>query len=163
MKIILVPFNSFHLSTSLQEFLITGGFMELQQLKAATSVLAVQAFGPGTTANHFHQAQSFIPVCDQYHLSFINSAISTMCYYITHLSSKFTSAKCVWNYVSRVRFLHMQLGLASEALDSFPVSSLLRTVDLTMRTLPRLLPILPHLLTQLCHLLSSLGSLGPPP
>ena len=66
------------------------------------------------------------------------------------------------NNVSRVHFLHRQLGLTPEAFNSFHVMSLLRAVDVTMRTPPlRQLPIFPHLLTQLCQLSGSLGSLGP--
>ena len=71
--------------------------MELQQLKEATSALAAEAFRLGTTVNHLCQAQEFITFCDHYQFSCINPAISTMCYYITHLSSKFTSSKSVRN------------------------------------------------------------------
>ena len=51
---------------------------------------------------------------------------------------------------------------STEALDSFPVTSLVRVVDLIMWT-PLLghLPIIPHLFRQLCLLSSSLGPLGP--
>ena len=127
--------------------------MELKQLKQATPALAEQDFRLGNMANHFHQAQVFICFCDHYQLSFIDRAISTMCYYIIHLSSKFTSSKSVRNYISRVKFLHKQLGLGLEVLNRFPVASLLRAEELTMRTIPiHQRPILPHLLTQLCHM-----------
>ena len=97
-----------------------------------------------------------------YGFNFINPSPSTLSHYITHLSATFTSSMSIRNYVSMVQFLHKQLGLAPEALDSFPVSSLLRVADLTMRYPPlRWLPILPHLLTQLCQLSTSLGSMGP--
>ena len=42
----------------------------------------------------------------------------------------------VRNYVSDDRFLHKQLDLAPEALDSFPVPCLLRTADVSICTSP---------------------------
>ena len=85
-----------------------------------------------------------------------------MCLYITHLSTVLTSSRSIRNYIFGVRFLHKQLDLTPEAVESFPVQCLLRAVDLTMRTPPRRkLPILPHLVTQLCGLPACLGSLGP--
>ena len=71
-----------------------------------------------TTANHVHQADSFIRFCDNYKVDFsykvdfINPAPSTPWYDITRLTSIFTPSKCVRNYVSGVQFLHKQLGLA---------------------------------------------------
>ena len=50
---------------------------------------------------------------------------------ITHLTTQFTSSKSTHNSVSRVHFLHNQLGLTPEVLDSFLVTSLLRVADLT--------------------------------
>ena len=136
--------------------------MDLPRLKTATAALAVQALRPGTT-NHVWQSDCFIKLCYNYRLSFINPVPSTLCYYITHLSATFRSSKSVRNYESGVLFLHKEPGLAPEALDSFPVSSLPYAADLTMRSLPLCqLPIILHLLTQLCKLSTSLGSLGPP-
>ena len=58
--------------------------------------------------------------------------------------------------------MHRELGLILEALDSFPVASLLRAADITMQVPPlRRLPILPPLFHQCCLLSSSLGVLGP--
>ena len=89
-----------------------------------------------------------------------NSSIhpsSTLCYYITHLTSQFQSAKIMWNYISRVRFLHKQLSLTLEAINSFTITSLLHAIDITLRTPPLgCLPILPHLLHQLCLLTTRL-------
>ena len=119
--------------------------MDLAQLKTTTAAFAAQAFRPGTSDNHLHQVHSFIQFCDNHKLEFINPAPSTLCYYVTSLPTKFTSSKSVRNYASGVRFLHKQLGLALELLDSFPVSYLLRAADHTMRTRPLwCLPILPH-------------------
>ena len=130
---------------------------------SATASLAAQAFHPGTAANHACQVDAVITFCDHYNLDFTNTASSTLCYYIIHLTSIFNSSKSIRNYVSKVRFLHKQLSLVLESLDSFPVSSLLRAADLTMRTaLFQHLAFLSHLLTKLCQLSSSLGSLGPP-
>ena len=123
--------------------------------------MAGQTFRPGMTANHVRQSDSFIRFCDNYGLE--QGTPFTLTYYITHLSSVFTSPKSMRNYVSRAVFLHKQFGLAPEAFDSFQVSSLLRAADVTMRTLPlHRLPFLPQLLTQLCQLSSSRSSLGPP-
>ena len=64
--------------------------------------------------------------------------------------------------MSGIHQLHKQLGLIAEAVDSFPVVSVLRVADLSMKTPPICrLPILPHLLIRLCLLCSSLGKLGP--
>ena len=49
-----------------------------------------------------------------------------------------------------VRFLHKELGLAAEVLDSFPIISLLQVADLTMRPHHSATYLcLPHLLSQL--------------
>ena len=60
--------------------------------------------------------------------------------------------------------LHSQLGLTSEALDSFPIKALLRAADITMwiPTQPpiMILPILPRLLTQMSQLSTSLGAIA---
>ena len=91
----------------------------------------------------------------------INPSVSTLCFYITHLTTAFSSPKGVRNYVSVDRFLHKQLGMAPDALDTFLVYCLLRAADLTMQTPPlHCVPILPHLLMHLCGLSSYLGSLG---
>ena len=66
------------------------------------------------------------------------------------------------NYISEVRFCHKQLGIAPEALDCFPVTSLLRAIDIIMWTPPRRhLLFLPDLRLCLCALTTSVGSLGP--
>ena len=97
-----------------------------------------------------------------YHLQFIHPSSATVCYYITHLTYQFKSSKRMHNYISGVRFLHKQLGLAPEALDSVPVALLLRATGITIRTLPlRHIPILPDLLLHLCALISSLEPFGP--
>ena len=129
--------------------------MDLTMLKAWIAALVVQAFRPGIMANNVRQASCFVRFCNNYSIKFINPMHSTLCYFITHLSSMISSSKSVRNYVSGVHFLHKQLN-------SFQVSSFLQAPDFTMRTAPlRCLPILPHDLTQLCHLSDILGSLGP--
>ena len=110
--------------------------MPLHNLQQATATLASKGFRPGTTANHARQAYTFIRFCDKYQLPFISPSVSTMCLYITHLSTVFTSSRSVRNYVSGVRFLHKQLSLTPETVESFPVQCLLRAADLTMRTPP---------------------------
>ena len=112
--------------------------MDLTTLKVQTAALVAEAFRRGTTPNHVHQKSCFIRFCNNYSLKFINPAPSTLCYFITHLSSTFSSSKSVRNYVSRVCFLHTQLRLTMEAFDSFQVSSLLRAADLTTKTTPLL-------------------------
>ena len=85
-----------------------------------------------------------------------------VCYYITYLSQTFTAAKRIRNYFSEVRFLHRQLGLTHEVLDSFAVNCLLHAADLTMSTLLLChLPIVPTRLNNLCSLTSSISMLGP--
>ena len=106
------------------------------QLRVATHQLAAQAYRPGTSRNQVQQASTFIKFCDHYHLPFINPSMSTICCYITHLTHHFKSSASVRNYLSGVRFLHKQLGLTTESLDSFPVTSLLRAARITMRTPP---------------------------
>ena len=99
--------------------------MDVQHLKRATSTLVAQAFRPGTAANHLHQAEAFIQFFDHYRLPFTNPQVSTICYYITHLITTVSSSNSVCNYISGIRFLHKQHGLAPEALASFPVQCLL--------------------------------------
>ena len=104
----------------------------------------------------------YINFCDNYHLPFINSSLSTITCYITHLTQHFRSFHSIRNYVSEVRFLHKELRLIPVSLDSFPVAALLRAADITMWVPPlHHLPILPCLLHQLCQLTSSMGTLGP--
>ena len=73
-----------------------------------------------------------------------NESSALLCYYIAHLTRQFLSSKSIINYISMVRFLHKQLGLTQEAIDAFPITSLLSTPPL------RCPPILPHLLHRLC-------------
>ena len=101
--------------------------------------------------NNIQQASTFMNFCVHYHLSFIMPSVSTTCCYITYLTQHCKSASSVRNYISGVRFLHKELGLTPDNVDSSPVSSLLRPGDITTRVPPlRHLPILPTLLHQLC-------------
>ena len=70
------------------------------------------------------------------------------------------SSKSVRNNVSGVRFLHKQVGLAPEVLDSLPVACQLRSVDLSMCTSHT--GGSPELLHSLCLLTISLGYWGQP-
>ena len=136
--------------------------MMLHHLKQAMASLASDTFCPGTPANHARQAQVYIRFCDNYHFHFINPSVSTMCFYITHLTTVFSPSNSVCTYAFGVRFIHKKLSLAPEALNTFPVHCLVSAADLTMRTPPHSrLPILPHLLDQLSGLSSCLGFLGP--
>ena len=101
--------------------------------------------------------------CQQYNLRPLSPEVSTLCYYITWLTKQFSSAQSIRNYVSGVSSLHKQLGRLAPALTSYPVATLLRAVDLTLRTPPRRrLPVTPQLLTSLVLLTKTLGALGPP-
>ena len=111
-------------------------YLPLLQLQQATQHLAPHAFSPGTSKNHAQQAQSFIQFCDHYHLCFLDPDDSTLCLYITHLSRRFSSAHSIRNYVSRVRTLHKEVGLAQASLESYQVSCLLQAADISMRTPP---------------------------
>ena len=127
--------------------LVTDYPLTLQQLQCATHRLAAHSFRPGTTKYHAQQASTFIKFCDIYHLPFIQPSVSTVTSYVTYLTQHFQSSASVHNYISRVRFMHRELGLIPEVLDSFPVASLLRAADITMRVPPlRHLPILLPLL-----------------
>ena len=110
----------------------------LHQLKAASQALVAQVFRPGTTANHLSQARIFVHFCQHYHIQFLNTSTYTLCYYtsIIFLTWKFISPTSVRNYVSGIRFLHKEIGLTPTALDSFPLTCLLRAENLTMRTSP---------------------------
>ena len=134
----------------------------LPQLQLATQRLATQAFRPGTTKSHLQQASTYTNFCDHYRFPFINPSLSTITCYITYRTQNFQSTCSIYNYMYGVRFLHKEVGLARDSLDSFPVTALLRAADITMRVHPcRHLPILPTLLLQLCQLTFSLGALGP--
>ena len=88
--------------------------------------------------------------------------MSTLTYYIAFLTKKFNSARSVRNYISGIRTLHKQMCLDPPSLNSFPVHTLLRAADLSMRTPPnRRLPITPRLLAQLCELCKEIGAIGP--
>ena len=52
-------------------------------------------------------------------------------HHVTYITSHFQSPKSIHNYISGVTFLHRQLGLTSEAIDSFSIISLLHTADIT--------------------------------
>ena len=124
--------------------------MTLAQLKRVTSILVIHVFRPGTNANHIRQAKCYIDFCNHYQPQFLHSPSATIRYYITHITSHFTSSKSICNYVSRVQLLHSQLSLIPEALDTFPITSLLREADLTMRT-----PPLHHLPSCLIYFINS--------
>ena len=86
---------------------------------------------------------------------------ATLCYYITLLTHQFQSPKSIHNYISKIRFLHKQLRLTLEAIDSAPLISLLKAADIIMRTsLLRHLHIRPDLLHHLYLLTTSLRPLG---
>ena len=123
-----------------------------------------QSFHSGTSKNHLQQASTNVNVCDHYSLPFLNPSISTITCCITYLTQHFKSACSVCNYLSGVRFVHRELGLAPGSLDSFPFIALLWAAEFTMH-LPPLplhhLSVLPHLLIHLCQLISILGVLEP--
>ena len=111
--------------------------------------------------NHRRQQDSYTAFCEHYGYRPVNPSTSTLAYYITHLANKFTSAASVRNYVSGVAFMHKQLGVEAPAITSFPVTTLLRAVDLTLRTPPqRKQPIYPALLHKLCRLCDMIGTFG---
>ena len=73
---------------------------------------------PRSMSKKRHQCQQPVPdpsvhtVCSHNELDFINPSAATVCYYITCLTRCFISAKSIMNYVSSIRFLFKQLGLA---------------------------------------------------
>ena len=85
---------------------------------------------------HLQQTSTYIHFCDHYSLPLLNPSIPTITCYITYLIQHFKSARSVCNYISGIRFLHKELGLAPVSLDSFPVILLLRAADITMRLPP---------------------------
>ena len=80
--------------------------MTLPQLCTATQALASHAFRPGTSENHLRQAKCFMDFCQHYHLQFLLQVIPTVCYYITHRTTRFTSA-------NNIRKLHIRNPHAS--------------------------------------------------
>ena len=86
----------------------------------------------------------------------------TVCYYITHLSSRFLSSTSIHNYISGICMLHIQLDLTPTALEWFPVKALLKAAAITTCTplAVRRLSILPDLLAKLCTLSYSLQPLA---
>jgi hypothetical protein len=133
----------------------------VQGLRRRYHRLAANAFRPGTVDNHWQQADSYSQFCEHYGFQAVNPSTATMTYYITHLATKFTSAASVRNYVSGVAFMHKQLGGQAPAITSFPVTTLLCAVDLSLRTPPqRKQPIYPALLHKLCRLCDLIGSFG---
>ena len=155
----------FHLKPSIfpphyKTYIFTGAYMQLQHAQAdnrcsGSPRVFSQRWQPTMCAKPRH-------TCNNSNPQFITPQVSTMCYYLTHLTTCFSSAKSIYIYISMVICLHKQLHLTPEAVDSFPVQCLLRAADLIIRTPPlHWLPILPHLLIQLCSLSSCLVSLGP--
>ena len=100
--------------------------MSLGQLKWTTRQLGTHTFQLGTMQNHIHQASSFIQFCDNYNLPFILPSASILCYYITHRTHHFLSARSIKNYISRVKFLYKELSLTKDDSELFPITSLLR-------------------------------------
>ena len=113
-----------------------GYTMTIRQLHTATKALAGHAYRPGNSTNHLRQVQSFINFRLHNHFQFLIPATPTVFYYVTYLTTKFTSVKSIRNYMSEICQLHKQLGLMSEAVDSFPVVSLLWAADLSLRIPP---------------------------
>jgi hypothetical protein len=82
--------------------------------------------------------------------------------YITYLAKQFVSTASVKNYVSGINFLHKCLAKTCVALQQFPVTCLLRAIDIDMRRLPlQKLPITPLLLLKLVGLSKILGHIAP--
>ena len=134
----------------------------MARLKASYADLAWLAFRPGTDRNHQRQARLYLQFCQFHHLRAMDPSVSTVCYYITYLSQHFSTSNSIRNYVSGIRHLHRQWDAKFTALDSFPVTCLLRATDMALRKPPhRKAPITPELLNQLVALTPDLGSLGP--
>ena len=112
--------------------LLSDYHLTLPQLQLALHHLASQSFCAGIVKNHIQHSSTCINLCDHYSLPFINSSISTITCYITYLTQHFQSACNVRNYISGVRFLNKELGLAPDSLESFPVIALLQAADITM-------------------------------
>ena len=106
--------------------------MLAQLHQATTQRLAAHSFRPGTIRNHLHQASTFITFYDHYSLPFIMPSAATLCYYVTYLSQHFKSP----HSLSGVRFLHKELGMTLATVGSFPVTSLLRAMDILMHDPP---------------------------
>ena len=97
--------------------------LSLLHLQQAMQALAQMEFRPRTQANHLGEATVYSDFCEYYHLPFINPSPATICYFISHLTHCFTSAKSVRNDTSGVSFLHKKLGREAAALASFPAAS----------------------------------------
>ena len=81
---------------------------------------------------------------------------------LVYLTSRFSSAHSIRNYISGVRTLHKEIGVTPVTMETFQVSCLLWAADIFMRMPPlQGLPILPPLFHHLCIITPSLGALGP--
>jgi integrase len=93
----------------------------------------------------------------------LNPQVDTLCYYITYLAKHFVSSASVRNYVSGVSYLHKSLGITCAALQAFPVTCILRAVDVALRRpAQQKRPIDPKLLIRLVSLTKYIGAAGPP-
>jgi hypothetical protein len=133
----------------------------LQQLRQASVRRFQQAFRPGTRINQRIQIQRYYTFCRRFHLCDVNPPPAQLTWYIEYLSQNLKSSQTVRNYLSAVSLLHRQLGLDCLSMQSHQVTTMLRSVDQTLRlpiasTLPITVPML-HQLVSCCQQLGTWG------
>ncbi len=119
------------------------------------------AFRPGTASNHVTMIKKYVSFCLQHRVRYVKPTPQTICAYIESLARQFSSHKSVMNYVSAIKLLHNYIGKKAQALDSFEVVLMVRSVRLTMRNVPyRRPPVTIQMLSNMCRTCDSYGRAG---
>ncbi len=120
-----------------------------------------KAFRPGTVKNHLTMMRKYVTFCISHRVEYIKPTPQTICAYMEHLATHFTSHKSVSNYLSAIKLLHSYVGKKATALDSFEVVLMNRAIRLTMREIPfSRPPITVEMLMDMCHVCERYGKAG---
>jgi hypothetical protein len=134
---------------------------ELFTLQQASTARLQQAYRPGTRINQLVQIRRYYAFCRRYHLTDINPSPTQLTMYLEYLAQHLKSPQSVKNYLSAVGLIHRQLGLQCTAMLSFPVITMLRAIQHTLRNpiLPKL-PVSVNMLLQMVQFCQHLGTWG---
>ncbi len=106
-----------------------------------------QAFRPGTRKNHKTQLRSYFIFCEYFDFTPVDPDADTLCMYLECLANSLKAPASIKNYFSAVGLLHNLLGVECEALSSFSVTLMLRSIKLTSDHIPqKKLPVSTELL-----------------
>jgi integrase len=95
-----------------------------------------QAFRPGTQRNHDTQLKMYFQFCSTYNVSTLQPSQQDICLYLEFLARRFKSPQSVKNYLSAVTLYHKQKDISCEALSTFKVQCMIRSLDRTMHHVP---------------------------